>query len=270
MGKSSVINLFSPNIIFSDLKPNNVGLTSRGDVRLFDFGRSMEVKSPTIITRQTAEYTAPEVFQRKPAGGASDRYSYGGVMSHLYQEKLPFSEEAAEKLYDSIKDDDPRLTNDVDYIFEMKRSEGGKTNRLKLGYAIQQVIAEGKWDVDEIKSKKAKKLVMDCLKLNPDDRPHRLAAHKFFKNASRIPSFTPSVIASTSEVPTVMNCVIENDEIRSKLQEHTLRIPTQTYFGNMMKASPTDGEFKNPAAGDAPMMKQTTSRILKKFIRRKR
>lgn len=87
---------FFSSIIFRDLKPDNVGVDIRGDLRLFDFGLAKELKdkderAPDMykLTGMTGSrrYMAPEVVLCKDYGLAADVYSFAimtwEVMSNL-------------------------------------------------------------------------------------------------------------------------------------------------------------------------------------------
>ena len=121
-------------------------------------------------------------------------------------------------------------------------------------FAVQKVAVRGKLDVRKIKPKKARNLVKKCLKVNPDDRPRRLAEHEFFKNASKFPLFTPSVIAPKAKVREKILIRKSNDRfVQENLQEHVIRIPSEAYFDFLTKNLPIVAGSKDPAAGDAPL-----------------
>ena len=105
---------------FSDLKPNNIALTKNGHVRLIDFGLSSNLQDGKlkVLPYQIPHYAAPEVWNKKPAGLASDWFPYGVIVAYLYQLQLPFdgdTEEEIRKPADSGKPslDDMLWTNNV-------------------------------------------------------------------------------------------------------------------------------------------------------------
>lgn len=93
---SALVYLHSNMVLFRDLKPQNIGLDKRNNVKIFDFGLSRElsdnirVKNSTgydkfILTRTagTPRYMAPEVFTGITYGLPADIYSFSLVLWEL-------------------------------------------------------------------------------------------------------------------------------------------------------------------------------------------
>lgn len=79
-------------IIHRDIKPQNMFLTADGSCKLGDFGIAKTIEKTTGGTKiGTFKYMAPEVYNNKPYGAASDIYSLGLVLYWLLNERrMPF------------------------------------------------------------------------------------------------------------------------------------------------------------------------------------
>ena len=84
-----------PPIIHRDIKPQNLKLTPRGDVKLLDFGlakglaSSHEATSGTSVAGYTPHYAPVEQIQGAGTDVRSDLYALGATMYHLLTGKIP-------------------------------------------------------------------------------------------------------------------------------------------------------------------------------------
>lgn len=79
-------------LVHRDVKPENVLVSPRGSVKVTDFGltRQVQAESATVTLVGSANYIAPELVKREPAGTAADTYSVGIVLYEMLTGVPPF------------------------------------------------------------------------------------------------------------------------------------------------------------------------------------
>jgi serine/threonine-protein kinase len=82
-------------VIHRDIKPGNIMLTQRGDVKVTDFGiarmaATSETVAQTAAVLGTASYLSPEQAQGQPVDGRTDIYSLGCVLYEMVTGRTPF------------------------------------------------------------------------------------------------------------------------------------------------------------------------------------
>ncbi|WP_129659267.1 protein kinase domain-containing protein [Rothia uropygialis] len=79
-------------LVHRDVKPENVLTSPEGSVKVTDFGltRHVQAESATLSLVGSANYIAPELVRRQPAGKPADNYSVGIILYEMLTGVPPF------------------------------------------------------------------------------------------------------------------------------------------------------------------------------------
>lgn len=94
--------LHQRNIVYRDLKPENLLLNRGGHLKLTDFGFAKKVTDRTWTLCGTPEYLAPEVINSKGHNKAVDWWALGILVYEMYCGWPPFFDEQPLKIYEKI------------------------------------------------------------------------------------------------------------------------------------------------------------------------
>ncbi|KAK5888304.1 hypothetical protein CesoFtcFv8_016815 [Champsocephalus esox] len=102
---SALEYLHSRDVVYRDLKLENLMLDKDGHVKITDFGLCKEGITPDATMRTfcgTPEYLAPEVLEDNDYGRAVDWWGLGVVMYEMMCGRLPFYNQDHERLFELI------------------------------------------------------------------------------------------------------------------------------------------------------------------------
>mmetsp|Transcript_3525 Transcript_3525/g.6592 ORF Transcript_3525/g.6592 Transcript_3525/m.6592 type:complete len:762 (+) Transcript_3525:52-2337(+) len=103
---ASVVSMFeylhSFNIIYRDLKPENLLIDSKGWLKMTDFGFAKEINGATYTLCGTPDYLAPEILTGKGHGKGVDWWCLGILIYEMLASFPPFYDDNPQRTYAKI------------------------------------------------------------------------------------------------------------------------------------------------------------------------
>lgn len=137
-------------IIHRDVKAGNIMISSKGRVKILDFGIAglLEANDLMHTAEQlgTASYMAPELFVGLPANIQSEIWAYGVVLYQLFSKKLPFDGHYQQAISYSILHDEPTAIKehvpDIPAVFESIITKCLQKDREDRYQSISEILEE--------------------------------------------------------------------------------------------------------------------------------
>lgn len=116
--------LHSKEIIYRDLKPENVMIESDGYIKLIDFGlsRILPMNDIALTFCGTAEYCSPEMIDEVGHDQNTDWWALGVILYEMLIGIPPFYDKNREKMFHKIKTKSPKFPDQKAHGFSISET----------------------------------------------------------------------------------------------------------------------------------------------------
>ncbi|KAJ3010158.1 Serine/threonine kinase [Thoreauomyces humboldtii] len=135
------------NIVYRDLKLDNILLSLHGHIKIADYGlckENMGLGQTTNTFCGTPEFMAPEILQDKPYGRAVDWWAFGVLIYEMLLGQSPFRGEDEEEIFEAI------LEDEILYPVNMAKDAVSLLQKLLTKDPAKR-LGGGKGDAEDIK-----------------------------------------------------------------------------------------------------------------------
>ncbi len=102
------------NIVYRNLKPENILINKNGYIKLSDFELMKEIEDRTYTLCGTPGYMAPEIILNKGYGLGVDWWALGVLLYEMICGVDPFADDSPMKIYENILEGKIKFTSDFD------------------------------------------------------------------------------------------------------------------------------------------------------------
>ena len=106
--------LHSKNIIYRNIKPENILIDKNGYIKISDFELAKKIEDRTYTICGTPGYLAPEIILNKGYGFSVDWWAFGILLYEMICGVDPFADEDPMKIYENILEGKIKFSSDFD------------------------------------------------------------------------------------------------------------------------------------------------------------
>ncbi len=110
---AAVRELHKHNVVYRDLKPENLVVSASGVLKMIDMGLAKKVRDRTFTICGTPDYMAPELIKAKGHDRAVDYWALGILLNEILTGTTPFEANDEMEMYTKICTKKPNLDSRI-------------------------------------------------------------------------------------------------------------------------------------------------------------